>query len=67
MISIQLNGEARDISQTQNLTLVLQELSDLPDNFAIAVNEAFVPQSAYGDTMINAGDRIELLVPMQGG
>lgn len=67
MITIQLNGTAQQISQAQNLDAVLQELNDLPDNFAIAVNEDFVPQGAYGSTTINDGDRIELLVPMQGG
>ena len=67
MITIQLNGAAQQISQSQNLDGLLGELNDLPDNFAIAVNENFVPQGAYSSTPINDGDRIELLVPMQGG
>ena len=30
----------------------LETLQDLPDSFAIAVNDAFVPRSAYDNTTI---------------
>ena len=43
------------------------EPHNLPESYAIAVNTAFVPRSAYADTTIDEGDQVELLVPMQGG
>ncbi|GAA5315303.1 MAG: hypothetical protein AseanaTS_05080 [Candidatus Pelagadaptatus aseana] len=67
MITIQLNGEAKQISEAQPLDQVLNELTGLPENFAIAVNEDFVPRSQYQAIEITEGDHIELLVPMQGG
>lgn len=36
-------------------------------NFAIAVNMEFIPRSLYGDTMLREDDRIEIVLPMQGG
>jgi sulfur carrier protein len=67
VITIQLNGDNQHISASQSLTQTLAELRELPENFAIAVNEDFVPRGEYDNLQINEGDRIELLVPMQGG
>lgn len=36
-------------------------------NFAIAVNMEFVPRSLYGETMLKESDRVEIVLPMQGG
>ena len=66
-IEIQFNGERRTVNGPQPLSDLLAQLSELPDNYAVAVNETFVPRPAYASTTINAGDQIELLVPMQGG
>jgi thiamine biosynthesis protein ThiS len=33
----------------------------------VAVNEEFVPKGAYARIRLAAGDRIELVVPMEGG
>lgn len=35
--------------------------------FAIAINTLFVPRSSYTETILKNGDRIDLVVPMQGG
>ncbi len=62
-----LNGETLDTPQTDNLAQLLQQQPNLPEQYAIAVNGAFVAQGLYAETPIQAGDQIELLVPMQGG
>ncbi len=36
-------------------------------NFAIAVNMEFVPKSLYSETMLRDSDRVEIVLPMQGG
>ncbi|MEM9255557.1 MAG: sulfur carrier protein ThiS [Pseudomonadota bacterium] len=66
-MQIHINGEATRLSQALALNELLQQLPDLPENYAIAVNATFVPRSAYTDTRIQDGDQVELLVPMQGG
>lgn len=37
------------------------------DNYAVAVNENFVPRSDYGTVQLSDNDNIELLAPMVGG
>jgi len=66
-MEIRFNGEATMIDRAMPLSELLARMEDLPQNFAVAVNEAFVPREAYADTPLNEGDEVELLVPMQGG
>ena len=35
-------------------------------NYAVAVNETFIPKHSY-DRIINNNDRIDIIIPMQGG
>ena len=67
MIQLTINGEQHSAPAALPLQQLLDSLPALPDSFAIAVNENFVPRSAYDSTTINEGDQVELLVPMQGG
>ena len=67
MIQIVFNGSALEIEPGQSLAGLLGSLPDLPDKYAVALNEDFVPRSAYANTPVEAGDQLELLVPMQGG
>ena len=66
-MEIRFNGEATRVDSAMPLSELLAQMEDLPQNFAVAVNEAFVPREAYADTQLNEGDDVELLVPMQGG
>jgi sulfur carrier protein len=33
----------------------------------VAVNEQFVPRNLHREQLLQAGDRVELLAPMEGG
>ena len=66
-MEIHINGELTELARPIALSELLTQLPDLPENFAIAVIEAFVPRSAYPETRLTDGDQVELLVPMQGG
>jgi sulfur carrier protein len=35
--------------------------------FAVAVNQTFVPRSIHTDCFISDGDKVDIVVPMQGG
>ena len=54
-------------------TLPVQTMADLIDRiqpeapFAVAVNTVFVPKSAYENTMLKDGDKVEIVRPMAGG
>ena len=66
-MTIQFNGDPMQLAQPVALTELLEGMQDLPENFAVAVNENFVPRSEYPRTTLSDGDQVELLVPMQGG
>lgn len=67
MISIYLNNEPMDIIPEASVQELIDVLPGTPKGFAIAVNENFVPRSSYQQTSLSEGDRVELLVPSQGG
>lgn len=62
-----VNDEERALPINFNLQEALTHWQLTENSFAIAINEQFIPKTQYPVTPLNRGDRIELLVPMQGG
>lgn len=60
------NGELREVMGA-TLGQIMEELGLVRDVVATAVNGTFVPVSARAHTMLEAGDAVEVLAPMQGG
>jgi len=56
-------GNANEISLTQ--AIAVWEYTE--KNFAVAVNKQFVPHSNYHKTVLNEGNHIEVIAPIQGG
>lgn len=67
MITIWLNNEQQQLPAPLCLSDALSQWQPPGDGFAIAINEVFVPRGSYSATELRDGDRVELLVPMQGG
>lgn len=67
MITILFNGEKRKIPEGTTLLSLVEELSYRIGTFAAAVNEIFIPKQQYADKIIQADDRIEIVMAMQGG
>ncbi len=67
MITISVNGEEKTSPENENLQTAIATWQLKNDKFAIAINEQFIPKSAYADTTLQDGDKVELLIPMQGG
>lgn len=67
MITLQLNGENKTLKAGASITDAINDWQLSNKSFAIAVNEEFIPKSAYGDTSLIDDDKVELLIPMQGG
>lgn len=65
-MKIMVNGTPHDVA-AQTLDKALTELGFTDPRFATAVNESFVPANLREARMLEAGDRIEILSPMQGG
>ncbi|HAH08954.1 MAG TPA: thiamine biosynthesis protein ThiS, partial [Alphaproteobacteria bacterium] len=66
-LRVTINGEAREIGGDLSLLALLAELN--LDNRRIAVerNLEIVPRSAYGQTVLAEGDRLEIVNFVGGG
>ena len=64
---ILLNDNEQLIDEATALSSLLKAHGNNEGAFAIAVNDTFIPRSDYESTILNDGDRVELLIPMQGG
>ena len=67
MIKISVNGEIREVSENLNVTELINELGYKIKGFAVAVNTTFVAIANYDNTIIETGDTIDILAPVQGG
>ncbi|NOJ47404.1 sulfur carrier protein ThiS [Bradyrhizobium archetypum] len=63
---VTVNGEAREIAAV-SVDGLLAELDYEGTHFAIALNYDVVPKSRWAETMLKAGDEIEIITPRQGG
>lgn len=66
MKTIFLNDTKMLIADDASLFDVLREHA-YQANYALAINGDFVPKSAYSTVQVEHDDKLELLVPMQGG
>lgn len=66
MVKILLNGEKREIS-TPNLAGLLAEIGLDPRKVAVERNLEIVPKSAYVQTDLADGDRLEIVHFVGGG
>ncbi|MAD03912.1 sulfur carrier protein ThiS [Pseudoalteromonas shioyasakiensis] len=65
-MNILINGQSVTVSDDTSLTQALNQFGARPP-FAVAVNGDFVPRSQCDAKILNEGDSIELLSPIQGG
>ena len=65
-MNIILNGKAETIAAPQNLQQLLDQ-QGLTVGFAVMLNQQLISRSQYGDTQLRDQDKIDIIVPMQGG
>ena len=70
-MKIILNGEPLEIGAGTTVAMLVQRLSDEtgrdPRGVAVERNREIVPKSAYGETRLAEGDRIEIVQFVGGG
>lgn len=68
---ISVNGQLTELNgfaeQMPRLDRVLVDLGYRDRKVAVAVNETFVPRAAWADRLIESGDRLDVVAPIQGG
>jgi sulfur carrier protein len=68
MIEIVINGEKRSISEHSTIRSLLEELGVAHrEGTAVAVNMEVVPRTAHTATVLQAGDRVEIVQAVGGG
>lgn len=67
MITIQLNGEAREVPDGLTVVALLNWLKLPADRVAIERNREIVPREAWGQTPVELGDRLEVVQFVGGG
>lgn len=67
MMTLQLNGQDIEAPLSATLADVLQQNGFSGMAIAAAVNGAFVPKNQYRTLILKAGDRLDVVAPMQGG
>lgn len=67
MIHIYINNQSVHLEKSCSLHdfLMAQKYSDT--HFAVAINKTFIPKASYHSYLIQDGDNIETITPMQGG
>jgi sulfur carrier protein len=66
-MQLQVNGEMHTLSAVQCIDDVLRELGFDAKKIAVAVGGEFVPRSEYAQRVVNEGEQIDIVAPVQGG
>jgi thiazole synthase len=73
MITVKLNGEARELDGVGTVAALVEQLGNgparLPGGFgvAVAVNGQVVPRRLWDETPLSAGDDVRIVRPVAGG
>ena len=67
MSGIEINVEAWEGPAGMSVAELVAEWCPSPKGIAVARNGEVVPKSAWGDTVVSGGDRIEIVTAAAGG
>ncbi len=66
-MKIIINGQPKSFEAPLNLYDVLAQEEVIGMMIAVAHNGTVIPKDTYADTLLQNGDAIEIVAPMQGG
>jgi sulfur carrier protein len=68
-VIVSVNGQPREVPDGATVSTLVAELGARPDGrgVAVALRGEVVPRSAWEQTELDDGDRIEVLIAVQGG
>ena len=67
MITVTLNGKAREFDGSATVIEFLRALDINPQQVAVAVNGEVVPRSRWAEAAISDGDTVEVVRAVGGG
>ena len=65
--SITLNGDPYPIDADMPLTALLERLNMRRSRVAVEINREIVPKARYDETIVRAGDNVEIINFVGGG
>jgi sulfur carrier protein len=66
-MDIIVNGREMDLPDGLTVEGLLTHLGIPREYTAVALNREITPRARHGETMLKAGDRVEIVRPMGGG
>jgi thiamine biosynthesis protein ThiS len=66
-LQVQVNGERRDVPDSGTLGGLVRDLALAPERLAIELNQRVVRRADWHDTVLQEGDRVEIVHFVGGG
>ena len=66
-MQIRINGETREFTDQLRLNDLVRELSLTPERIAIELNHRVIRRNEWPETILNDGDRVEIVHFVGGG
>ena len=67
MLTIQLNGEAKQVQASTSVAALLEAAGYAERRVAVEINREIVPKSAHSQHLLHEGDRVEIVHALGGG
>jgi len=67
MIDITVNGDAMSLAEDSTITDLIQKMELMGKRIAIELNMDVIPRSEHAQTMLSAGDAVEVVRAIGGG
>jgi thiamine biosynthesis protein ThiS len=67
LITVHVNGEARQVPEDLTLACLMDRLQLPADRVAVELNLEIVPRNLWNETTIREGDRLEVVQFVGGG
>ena len=67
MLDIKINGEVRQFSEALTVTGLIDQLGYTGKRIAVERNGEIVPRGRHAEVLLDAADRIEIVVAVGGG
>ena len=66
-MKIYINGQAQSFDLGLSVHDLIQNLDLVNKRYALELNQAILPRSLYSQTLLNEGDKIEIIHAVGGG
>jgi sulfur carrier protein len=66
-MTIQVNGQSREVDAGASIAKLLGDLGVTQPHVAVELNLEVVPRARHGDTLLQDGDRLEIVTLVGGG